>query len=384
MAKKRRVRRKAQTVARAPVPRMMPRTVQGGVSTNVLSGAASGAKAGSALGPKGAIVGGIIGGAGSILSGAGGQNVSGLDEEDIAIAKEENEKAYQDVQDKYSEGTNVGGSTYTPAQSGYDFKKDALIKYYESKGLSQEDATARANKKLKNKKFKQIKGFRKAVKRGEIEGIDIGKKGNLRAYGKADESYNTPQDEFVDDQTGLTQEIFDAQGGMPGAYADDARAGLDYRGAIRDAMMGAIGDGGSFDAADVADIKSILDLQKMNLRNLHGQFMDSGFASSNLAANAIQNRLETTTNDALTKLYGKKADKRSQRVRDMLSSAQVLSGPETYGEYSAGSFKSPTEHGGFTGPQGAEFIADRQDTKAGYANQNADRIMGANTTPRFG
>ncbi len=363
-------------------------TLKGGIDfTETASGAATGAATGAKFGgPKGALIGAGVGAIGGILSGAGGENVSGLDQDDIDFANDAERDAARRVENQLEQPISVGPVQYQGPRSARDIKFDALTnQIMENKGVDKSEATRLANRRLRRKgSFSNIKNFKQAVNRGEIEGLSRNRQGRIKVDPSLmEESYTGSGDEFVDDQKANTDEVFESFEGLPGEFADEASKGLEYRDDARNKFMQTFSGGGQFDAADVADIKSILNLQKMNMRNLHGQLQDSGFMSSNLAKRGYQNVQENVINDAFTKLAGDKERRRMDRARTLLGSADAFGGPRTFGEFKQGSFTSPTEYGGTTDPQGIGFAMDRQRTRGGFADSSANRQRDINLTPRY-
>lgn len=295
--------------------------------------------------------------------------------------------------------TGAGGTTTRQAttMSARDVKADEYKKYLISKGYTQDNAQKEVNKILAGQgKFRDDKGFRQAIKAGDIEGLSV-KKGKIKAQERITPGgFNvSPESESLrQGMQGLSgQAINAAQGLMPMLTGDIARSLMAKQG-IQGQLGSLLGQGftdtgltpseqANYDATKAKYMKDFGDLYRDTMQRTTGDLIDSGFASSNLAADALQRGAYDAQSrfltDAMAGLAGKESDlinarfgRQSQNVSNLLNAFNTLGANQGIGSVLQGVL-NPNQAGLFNDPQSIAMINEMQQNQAG--NRRMDQAM---------
>lgn len=309
--------------------------------------------------------------------------------------------AYQNSQNNFygTPYTGAGGATTRQAtnMSERDVKAEEYTKYLISKGYTPDNAQKETNKILAGQgKFKNDKGFVKAINAGEISGLKVGKK-KIKAEERVKSGgFNvSPESEALRQQVqGLSgQSLGAAQQLMPMITGDVARS-LMAKQQLQGQLGNLLGQGftdtgltpgeqANYDATKAKYMKDFGDLYRDTMQNTTGQLIDSGFASSNLAADALQKGAYDSQSrfltDALAGLAGKESDlinarfgRQSQNINNLLNSFNTLGANQGLGSILPGVL-NPNQAGLFNDPQSIAMINEMQQNQA--RNRQVDQSM---------
>lgn len=379
----------------------VPPGVGGDSSKGALGATASGAATGAMLGgPWGAAIGGGIGALGSIFGGGS----SGLTEEERTAALGELDRYYKQAYGEYNKPINVGTSTYSPGstkqQNLASALKPQMFSYFKSLGLSD----AEAQRRTKKQSAKVTKGGFNIDKLGTKAG---GKKGGFSTYLQGQDLTGTGLD--YDPNTGtfsskatdpsliggrqesdvmqakMTEDIFKSAEGLPEKFRKQADEGLDFQSQIRQNLASQFGA----NANDMqnylnADVQKIMDISKGNMQRSYGELMDSGFASSSLARQSLENNVYSPERRLYGELQGNLAGLRQGQIGSMLGASQALGGPDSFGQYMGGSFTAPGSYGGVSDEFGIGAIMGRQGQMSELKRQQGNARAGIQAQPTGG
>jgi hypothetical protein len=295
--------------------------------------------------------------------------------------------------------TGAGGATTRQASvmSERDVKAEEYKKYLISKGYTAQNAQIETNKILAGqKKFKDDKGFRQAINAGEITGLKVGKKKIKAEERIAPGGFSvSPESEALrQGMQGLSgQSIGAAQGLLP-MLTGDVQRSLMARQGLQGQLGGLLGQGftdtgltlseqANYDATKAKYMKDFGDLYRDTMQRTTGELVDSGFASSNLAADSLQRGAYDAQSrfltDALAGLAGKESDlinarfgRQSQNVNNLLNAFNTLGANQGLNTV-LGGVLNPNAAGLFNDPQSIAMINEMQQNQAG--NRRADQSM---------
>lgn len=325
-----------------------------------------------------------LGALGSIF---GGENKPGLTEADIAAAAAQANQGYNRAYNEYNRPTNIGGTSTSMGATASERKRQAAIDFFVQQGMSVQDARAKADKIAKpgGKKFNQIKGLKNYIEdNGAQYGLKINGKGKIKGT-PASFNFESPTDPLQSMGPMLSAESFASAYGLPSAFAEETRQGLDFRKEMRDILSAQLANADvEFDPT--ADIENIMTAQNDYLRGALSQLADTGFASSSLTGNILGRGLNDSSNSLYTNLLNRSQEfklNKSQNIGNLLNVANSLYGPNTFGEYIGGSFVDPSEYGGFTSPQAYAASQQERSGRAGVRQNQAQTVASINTQPRY-
>jgi hypothetical protein len=291
-------------------------------------------------------------------------------------------------------GTSVSQSRQ---MSSEEVKAEAYVNYLVSKGYTRENAQKKANQVIADKKinFMQDKGFKKYINEGNAPGLKVGAKGGIKAAPKFTEGGIQTGDEAMRSAFGnLSQQ---ALGGasqlMPGLTADVQRA-LQARQQLQGSIGSLLGQGftqtgltpqeqASYDAMKAKYMQDYGDLYRDTMQRTTGELVDSGFASSNLAAGALQRGAYDAQSRFLTgamsdlaskenELINSRFARQSQNLNNLLNAYGSLGATQGLGSILPG-VMSPGQAGLMTDPQTIEALMSMQQNQA--RNRQMDQTM---------
>lgn len=136
-------------------------------------------------------------------------------------------------------GVNV---SQTQKLTPQEIKKQAFIEFRMKKGDTLEAATQKANKILNNEsvKFKDKKGFVRAIKKGEIGGVSIGPNGGLIAsdqYKPGGINVSPESQNIQSYLNALNMQSLGAASGLPAMYAANEQRALGVRRALTPQLL---------------------------------------------------------------------------------------------------------------------------------------------------
>jgi hypothetical protein len=265
-------------------------------------------------------------------------------------------------------GTSVSQSKQ---MSGQEVKAEAYVNYLISKGYTRENAQKKANQVIADKKltFMQDKGFKKYINEGNAPGVKVGAKGGIKAATKFTEGGIQTGDQAM--RSGFENLSQQALGGasqlMPGLTADVQRA-LQARQQLQGSIGSLLGQG---------------DLYRDTMQRTTGELVDSGFASSNLAAGALQRGAYDAQSRFLTgamsdlaskenELINSRFARQSQNLNNLLNAYGSLGATQGLGSILPG-IMSPGQAGLMTDPQTIEALMAMQQNQA--RNRQMDQTM---------
>jgi len=233
-----------------------------------------------------------------------------------------------------------GGAQVTQAQKipGRDLKKEAFKKYLINKGVDPSTAERKAN----NLRFRDSKGFRKAIKRGEFEGLSVDD-GRIRA-----EQQFTPGGVQMG---GESERLLDALrslgmtgiGGMQGMLSQ----GFNQQGLLPSQQK-------SLDEMKARYMDEFSDVYRDSTRSALGELVGSGTSKSSFAPGFIADTAGKAQSRFLTQAMGELAGREEQMLTGRAGrQAQALR------NYQSG-IMSPGAAGLFTDPQSAQMAATLQ------------------------
>lgn len=308
---------------------------------------------------------------------------------------------YMDIQNQFY-GTpyaGPGGTSVTQSRqmSKEEVKGEAYVNYLVSKGYTRENAQKKANQVIADKKltFKQDKGFKKYINEGNAPGLKVGSKGGIKAAPKFTQGGIKTGDQAM--RSGFENLSQQALGGasqlMPGLTADVQRA-LQARQQLQGSIGSLLGQGftqtgltpqeqASYDAMKAKYLQDYGDLYRDTMQRTTGELADSGFASSNLAAGALQRGAYDAQSRFLTgamgdlaarenELINSRFARQSQNLNNLLNTYGSLGATQGLGSILPG-IMSPGQAGLMTDPQTIEALMSMQQNQA--RNRQIDQSM---------
>lgn len=291
-----------------------------------------------------------------------------------------------------------GGTSVTQSRqmSGQEVKAEAYVNYLISKGYTRENAQKKANQIIADKKltFKEDKGFRKYINEGNAPGVKV-QDGKIKASTKFTEGGIQTGDQAM--RSGFENLSQQALGGasqlMPGLTADVQRA-LQARQQLQGSIGSLLGQGftqtgltpqeqASYDAMKAKYLQDYGDLYRDTMQRTTGELVDSGFASSNLAAGALQRGAYDAQSRFLTgamgdlaarenELINSRFARQSQNLNNLLNTYGSLGATQGLGSILPG-IMSPGQAGLMTDPQTIEALMTMQQNQA--RNRQMDQTM---------
>ena len=307
---------------------------------------------------------------------------------------------YMNMQNQFY-GTPYAGPGSTSVNqsrqmSDQEVKAEAYVNYLISKGYTRENAQKKANQIIADKKltFKQDKGFKKYINEGNAPGVKV-EGGKIQAATKFTEGGIQTGDQAM--RSGFENLSQQALGGasqlMPGLTADVQRA-LQARQQLQGSIGSLLGQGftqtgltpqeqASYDAMKAKYMQDYGDLYRDTMQRTTGELVDSGFASSNLAAGALQRGAYDAQSRFLTGAMGDLAAKenelinsrfarQSQNLNNLLNTYGSLGATQGLGSILPG-VMSPGQAGLMTDPQTIEALMAMQQNQA--RNRQVDQTM---------
>ena len=291
-----------------------------------------------------------------------------------------------------------GGASVTQSKqmSGQEVKAEAYVNYLISKGYTRENAQKKANQIIADKKltFKEDKGFRKYINEGNAPGVKV-QDGKIKASTKFTEGGIQTGDQAM--RSGFENLSQQALGGasqlMPALTADVQRA-LQARQQLQGSIGSLLGQGftqtgltpqeqASYDAMKAKYLQDYGDLYRDTMQRTTGELVDTGFASSNLAANALQRGAYDAQSRFLTgamgdlaarenELINSRFARQSQNLTNLLNTYGSLGATQGLGSILPG-IMSPGQAGLMTDPQTIEALMTMQQNQA--RNRQMDQTM---------
>lgn len=327
---------------------------------------------------------------GAIGNGVGGGPIQTLGQEDRDNAIDHLDQGAKRGNQGAIAGANIAGVQSSPGgrQSGKDVKKAnngaAAVEYLMGKeGLTQEQAQKRlADLRNSGKKIGDVPGYKKWLnevdpstgqKRGDVYGLSVedGKiKGTARAVAG---STSAPSDSVKEGVNDINNEVIDANKGLATGYADEARRGIGYRDDYRNKIAQATNydpngltpeDNSFLESFKNQGVNDILSFTKDRAQEVFGNFANTGFKNSSLAANAFGNEVIDPSNRSFERfanqLYQQKEDILNQRQdRNASRVGTLVSGISSSGPSSlADTFN-------LTNPEAGGAMSDADATKVG-------------------
>lgn len=268
--------------------------------------------------------------------------------------------------------------------------------YLISKGYSRENAQKKTNEVIASKKltFKQDKGFKKYINQGGAEGLKV-RDGKIKAAPKFTQGGIQSGAPGIGAQIqGLGQESLAAASGLPAMFAQDLARSLGAKQQLQGSIANLLGQGftqsgltpmeqANYDATKAKYMQDFGDLYRDTMQRTTGGLAESGFASSSLAADALQRGAYDAQSRFLTGAMGELAAKENDLINSRFArQSQNLSNLlNTYGTLGAnqgigsvlGGFISPGQGGYLTEAQSAALLNEMQQAQA--RNRQVDQSM---------
>tara|TARA_R110000822_G_scaffold75493_8_gene181625 strand:+ start:2013 stop:3227 length:1215 start_codon:yes stop_codon:yes gene_type:complete len=309
---------------------------------------------------------------------------------------------YMNQQQAAGKTPTYGAGGVTSQQGGQLSSKEIKIREYakflESKGYDPENAQRRAQQIAgsNKEKFKDDKEFNRFVAQGNASGLTR-KKGKFKTstefapagFGVSQESEN-----IRGGMNDLSQEALNAARGLPTGYAQEEARALRARqglaGQAQNLLQGGPGASGLYSTQEeaLANMKNkyLNDFQGIYTDSMRGATSDligSGFNSSSLAGEYLQDNAYKPQSDFLTDALAKLAGQESnflsqasgigtQNLNNVLNSFNTLGQNQGIGSV-LGGIMNPNQAGGFNDVQAAQLAA--QLGQQGIDNRRADQGM---------
>ena len=313
---------------------------------------------------------------------------------------------YQNNYNAQSRTPTTGAGGVTTSQGGKlsdrEIKQREYAKYLMSKGYDQANADRMA---ATTKNLGQDKGFLKWVnKSGDATSL-IGKGGKVRAqteYQPAGFGVSDMSEANRDAMQGLTSEALGAASGLPQMFGMDLARALQSKQQLGNMAQGYLGQGftdtgllageqAQVDALKNKYLQDFGDLYNDTMRSTAGGLQSSGFASSNLAGEALQRGAYDPQSrfltDAMASLAGVESDlvnqrfgRQTQNLNSILNTFNTLGSNQGIGSV-LGGIVNPEQAGLFTDPQSAQLQAAIQQNALQNAQQNQAFMNQAHSQP---
>lgn len=289
----------------------------------------------------------------------------------------------------------VGAGGVSTSQGGKlsdkEIKQREYVKYLTSKGYDQANAQRLA---ARTKDLGQDKGFREWVnKSGQATSLQA-KGGKVRAqteYAPAGFNVSDMSEANRDAMQGLTGEALGAASGLPQMFGMDLARALQSKQQLGGMAQDYLGQGftdsgllaseqGQVDALKNKYLQDFGDLYKDTMRQTAGGLQSSGFASSNLAGEALQRGAYDPQSrfltDAMAKLAGVESDlvnqrfgRQTQNLGNILNTYNTLGANQGIGSV-LGGIVNPQQAGLATDMESAQLQAAMQQNVMNNMQQN--------------
>lgn len=289
----------------------------------------------------------------------------------------------------------VGAGGVSTSQGGKlsdrEIKQREYAKYLMSKGYDQANAQRLA---ATTKNLGQDDGFRKWVnKSGEATSLKA-KGGKVRAqteYQPAGFGVSGMSEANRDAMQGLTSQALGAASGLPQMFGMDLARALQSRQQLGNMAQGYLGQGftdsglleseqGQVDALKNKYLQDFGDLYNDTMRSTAGGLQSSGFASSNLAGEALQRGAYDPQSrfltDAMASLAGVESDlvnqrfgRQTQNLGNILNTYNTLGANQGIGSV-LGGIVNPQQAGLATDVESAQLQAAMQQSALNNMQQN--------------
>jgi hypothetical protein len=307
---------------------------------------------------------------------------------------------YMNMQNQFY-GTPYAGPGSTSVNqsrqmSDQEVKAEAYVNYLISKGYTRENAQKKANQIIADKKltFKQDKGFKKYINEGNAPGVKV-EGGKIQAAPKFTEGGIQTGDEAMRSAFGnLSQQALGGASQLMPALTADVQRALQARQQLQGSIGSLLGQGftqtgltpqeqASYDAMKAKYMQDYGDLYRDTMQRTTGELVDSGFASSNLAAGALQRGAYDAQSRFLTgamsdlaskenELINSRFARQSQNLNNLLNTYGSLGATQGLGSILPG-VMSPGQAGLMTDPQTIEALMAMQQNQA--RNRQVDQTM---------
>lgn len=306
-------------------------------------------------------------------------------------------QGYQNMQNQFygTPYTGPGGTSVTQSRdmSSQEVKGEAYTNYLISKGWTRENAQKKTNQIIAQKKStfyksgdKELdKGFREYINQGNAPGVSVGK-GKIKAAPKVKGGgIQTGAPGTLQQIQGLGSESLAAASGLPSMFGQDVARSLMARQQLQNSIGSLLGQGftqsgltpqeqASYDAMKARYMQDYGDLYRDTMQRTTGELADSGFASSNLAGQALQRGAYDAQSRFLTQAAGELAQRESDLVNQRFArqSQNLNNLLNTYGTLGAnqgigsvlGGFISPSQGGYLSEADTANLLANMQQNQA--------------------
>jgi hypothetical protein len=319
---------------------------------------------------------------------------------------------YQNQQNQLAGTPSYSAGGVTSRQASQMSQKEIKTREYakyltEQKGYTPENAQARAQQIASSSKenFKKDKEFSRFVRQGGSESLSQKKGGRIRAgteFTPGGVDVSSQSEAMRNAMQGLGMQSLNAASGLPQGYANEEARALAARGGLANQAMDYLGQGigssGLFSTQEKAlgDMKNkyLNDFTRVyedSMRGATSDLIGSGFNSSNLAGEYLQDAAYRPQSDFLTDALAKLAGQEqsfltqasgigSQNLQNILGTFNTLGQNQGIGSV-LGGVLNPGGAGLFTDPQSAQFANQLQ--QQAIRNRQVDQSMAneLNTQP---
>jgi len=308
-----------------------------------------------------------------------------------------------------------GGTQVTNSRelSASEQKVRAYTQYLvQNKGVSPQEAQRRANEIVAKKKlkFSDDKGFKQWIKGGNAPGLKA-RKGKIKSTGPQFEGgqvQTSPESQaLLDLARGLSGESLQAARGLPSMFANETAQALASRQGIRNNIMDFAGQNlneqglteqNELDLQAIEDqiFNKFGDVFSDTMQGATGNLIDSGFNSSSLAGDALQDGAYNTQSRFLTDAAASLANTRQglidsnvnnnlKNLSGLTSAFNTVGANSGIGAVTGGAI-NPGSLGLFTDPQSAQLAATlkQQDLMNMQRNQFALSDLATKPVTLFG
>lgn len=276
-----------------------------------------------------------------------------------------------------------------PKEQKVEVYTDYLVN---EKGLDRETARAQANEVVSRnrKNFNDDKGFLKYIRQGNVPGMKV-KDGRIKTstkYSEGGVQTGQASENLRGGFDALSGQAFGAASGLPGLFGRDVANSLASKDALRGGLMdramqnlqfdtetlspGAQSDQGALEEYYMDKFNSLF---KDTMQNATGELIDSGFSSSSLAGDVLQDKAYDSQSRFLTEAAASLANNRQNLLNNQQSRQygqlgavgnlfNTLGSTSNYGNIT-GSIMNPSQAGLFTDPQSAGLAAGMQQNNIG-------------------
>lgn len=307
---------------------------------------------------------------------------SGITKEDAERAQqyaEQYEKENQEFAEAGSEGASVG--IKGAGRHGKSKRKQALIDFYKSKGMSEEQAAEKAAKIQKpgGKKPADVKGFKNFIsQQGDEYGLSLGKDGKIKAsmdpatYSEAEPGIRDNITDLQKDATGMAGDL------MTQEYGDIGES-IGFRRGIRNTLGNTLAAQGTegftqeqknaLAAQREAALANYSDTFNTNVANVVNRLNSGGALRSSLLGENLRLGAMKGYGQFLQGLQGQLADQGQRYLNDAATRQRMRVGNLTSALGAAGTgttsqlynpFMNPRNFGLATDPQQAQIMLNKE------------------------